>query len=530
MFNATEKSSRHFIREKPAQGLYTNGMAAFKKYQGLPDLDFGTEIYETTVPELTEASTLPTESDTVSDDGNQNPNFVRQQLDPDAARQRFEPYNIDARDVNFSDTINGGRRDYQVRSRRRRRRAALAREQQGEYSSDESEEETIQGRLAKLRKEATELQAEIEKMDRRDEKNEEDSQSEYEDVDDHQTRAIRSLSEGVAEVRGTLESAAALHRRRKGMTLEEEFMHKLQTETHQSKTDQPTTQDENLPQSSISAIAAFSDRLTLLETALGVPPVSQSQPVPTSILPTLTTLSTQIETLFSTLSPRPDGIVEGVDGPIIQTTTVHLDPIAEKIRLLISESKRLEESRKAATKSFEELLETRDRHAHLFHHTHTPTHSDAQTRLARTLSNQNTDIDRDGGSRDRGHQPPLPPPPKTTTQEKFTPLFLDSQSTKISALYNILPTIQSLQPLLPIVLERLRTLSVIHAGAADVKADMDDLENKLGVQEKEIGMWKDALENVEGVMRENKEVMRENVEVVGARVRGLEERIRGLGR
>jgi len=150
--------------------------------------------------------------------------------------------------------------------------------------------------------------------------------------------------------------------------------------------------------------------------------------------------------------------------------------------------------------------------------------------MARTLSNQNTDIDRDGGSRDRGHQSPLPPPPKITTQEKFTPLFLDSQSTKISALYNILPTIQSLHPLLPIVLERLRTLSVIHAGAADVKADMDDLENKLGVQEKEIGMWKDALENVEGVMRENKEVMRENVEVVGARVRGLEEKVRGLKR
>ncbi|KAJ9661813.1 hypothetical protein H2198_001778 [Neophaeococcomyces mojaviensis] len=495
-------------------------MAAVKKYQGLPDLDLGTEIYETAVPELTEASTLPTESDTISDDGNQNPNFVRQQLDPDAARQRFEPYNVDARDVNFSDTIDGGRRDYQIRSRRRRRRAALAREQQGEYSSDESEEETIQGRLARLRKEAAELQAEIEEIDRKPE-NDVDGDSDYEDTIDHQTDDVDNLHKGIDEVRGTLESAAALHRKKKGMTLEEEFTRKLQTETSQSRLKQPTTQDDTLPQTSLSAIADFSDRLSLLETALGVSLPSKTQPNPASILPTLTTLTTQIETLYTTLSPRPDGVVDGANGPITQTTTVHLDPMAEKIRLLISESKRLEDSRKAATKSFEELLETRDRHAHLFHHSHPAVHSDSEPRLSRNHSGHNVNGDHD--SRDRGQ-------PKAITQDQFTPLFLDSHANKISALYNVLPTIQSLQPLLPVVLERLRALSVIHVGAADVKTDIDEFESELSAQEKEIKTWQEALESAEKAMQENKEIMKENVEVVGGKVRGLEERVKKLGR
>ena len=94
-------------------------MAGVKKYAGLPDLDLGTEIYETTVPDLTEASTLLTDSADESD--TDNPSFDKHGLDRDAARARFEPTVIDARNVNYSDTIDGGRRDYRASWQRRRR-------------------------------------------------------------------------------------------------------------------------------------------------------------------------------------------------------------------------------------------------------------------------------------------------------------------------------------------------------------------------------------------------------------------------
>lgn len=497
-------------------------MSAVKKYAGLPDLDLGTEIYETTVPELTEGSTIPTDADGYSDDGNRHPDFLRQELDTKAARQKFEPYRVNASNVNFSDTIDGGRRDYQIRSKRRRRRAALAREQQDGYTSDESEEETVQGRLARLRREVAELQAEVEKIDHKEKGKDEDGDSDYEDTVD-QFHDTHDLLKGTEELKEKLESVTTIHRKQKGISLEEEFTKKLKAEDSQSQSKESAKRGESPGQASLSAIAAFSDRLTLLETALGIAPPPQSQATTPPVVPTLMTLSTQIETLHSVLSPAPDGHVQGPNGPVPQTSTVHLDPIAEKIRFLISESKRLEDSRKAATKSFEELLETRDRHAHLFQTHTTVQSSSAENRLSRHLSSQNVNGDHpDTSSKDRGNRG------QATINDQFTPLFLDSQATKISALYNVLPTIQSLQPLLPVVLERLRALSVIHAGAADVKADMDEFEKRLREQEEDIVVWEEALDNAEQAMQENKTIMKENVEVVGGKVKDLEERVRSL--
>jgi len=107
-------------------------------------------------------------------------------------------------------------------------------------------------------------------------------------------------------------------------------------------------------------------------------------------------------------------------------------------------------------------------------------------------------------------------------------LFLDEQSSKITALYHLLPTIQDLQPLLPVVLERLRTLSVIHTGAAQAKGLVDDLESRQREMKEEIGRWREAVEVVEKGMGELEGVMRENVTVLGGRVRGVEEKVGGL--
>lgn len=496
-------------------------MAGVKKYAGLPDLDLGTEIYESTVPDLTEASTLPTDSTDESD--SDNPNFDKHGLNRDAARARFEPAVIDARNANFSDIIDGGRRDYRARSRRRRRRADLVDGQSAEDYEDDDEPETTYQRLLRLQRETAELQAEIERIENRDKDG--DDESDYEKAQEGQDDILK----GARRLGKALEGIAHSTKRRKGPSLEQQFMRGLQEEPDETRAKTQPVQQEDLPESSISAIADFSDRLTALETALGVSSLSPSTTATPSVLPTLDTLTTQIETLSSTLSPRPEPSSttdpRSLTNPT--TSTVHLDPLASKIRHLISESKRLEDSRRAATRSFEELLETRDRHAHLLHsHAHSAVHAGTEARLTRNLSSQ--DVNGRPASGAGQNEASTGMTRKEDMQQQFTSLFLDDQASRITALYNLLPTLQSLQPLLPVVLERLRALSVIHAGAAEVKGELDDFENRLSSQEKDIKKWREAVESAEEAMREGREVLKENVGTVGEAVRGLERRIREL--
>lgn len=477
-------------------------MASLKKYAGLPDMDEGEEIYETQPPELTEASTLPTDS--VSDSEDENAALDRATLDTNAARQRFRPAVVDARGANFSDTIDGGRQDYRTRSRRRRKRAQLVEGDDDRAEAYDSDDETLQGRLARLQREAAELQAEIDQIEREKNNHDADDASTYEDAEDHQAN---KLSSGVLELNDTLQAISIGKKTRPARTLEEEFMQRLEQPSRPPDSIQP--HDEGgLSASSISAIAAFSDRLTALETVLGVS--AQSQTTSSSVIPTLDNLSAQIENLTSTLAPRHE--TDGTSAS--STSTVHLDPIAQKIRHLLTESKRLEDSRKAATKSFEELLESRDRYANLLQSTQSHSAIHPTTDLART---NGQDAPATNGM-----------PSKEQMQSQFTTLFLDDQASRISALYNILPTIQSLQPLLPVVLERLRALSGIHTGAAEVRNELDEMEQRLQVQEQDVKKWREAVENAEKAMQEGREVMKENVKVVGDMVKGLESRVRAL--
>jgi len=78
------------------------------------------------------------------------------------------------------------------------------------------------------------------------------------------------------------------------------------------------------------------------------------------------------------------------------------------------------------------------------------------------------------------------------------------------------------------MLERLRSLSVVHASAAEARTEMDEVEQKQGELAREIEKWKGAVEGVETQMKEMQDVLRGNVEVVGAMVRGVEERVSRL--
>jgi nuclear migration protein JNM1 len=80
---------------------------------------------------------------------------------------------VDARDVDFSDRIAGKRKSYIVSSRRRRRRRGAGRRGDGYYGSDDSEGseeeegevETVERRLARLRREVEEVKVELEGKD-----------------------------------------------------------------------------------------------------------------------------------------------------------------------------------------------------------------------------------------------------------------------------------------------------------------------------------------------------------------------------
>jgi nuclear migration protein JNM1 len=368
---------------------------------------------------------------------------------------------VDARDVNFSDRIGADRKSYKISSRRRRHRQRVGSDTDG---SNDSEDESLPSRLARLRREAEELRIELEQRDNKD--NAADS---------------TAMEDEFAKLNMTLEGLQAPPRHRQdGQPLPEQQT--TNTQLSEARTLPPET-----TASSIAAISSFADRLTSLETALGLSSTLPTSPI-SSILPTLAQLSTQINTLSSTLSPT--------NNPTSSLPT--LDDLTTRIRTLTHETENLSLSREKAIRTFTALTELRLRTAETIPYGHGRNPSHQETRLATQTNVQ---------------------------LKEESKLFLTEQSSKISALYELLPTIQSLHPLLPTVLDRLRSLQVVHAGAAEARADLEEIERRQGMIEGEIKRWKEGLEAVEKGVKECDETGKGNVEVVQKMVDSLEGRL-----
>ena len=455
-------------------------MAAKNKYAGLVDVDdVAPEVYET--PDLTDdASTLQTNTlrtDSSDEDGDER--LDRQRIDQDTARRRFEPSLVNAKDANFSDTVAAGdRQSYRTRSRRRRRRR-----RDDESDGSESEEETLSSKIARLRREAEEVRLQLAQK----EEGEFQDSVEKQDGTDGETDGMEELDQLIRGLRPPSKATGKS---------EEAFLQSLTngrpSESNPDK--QSIPQDSSTTPSTISAIAAFSDRLTALEAALGLTTIDPSDQT-SSILPTINTLSSQLNTLTSTLSPTARS-----SSSTTPSQTSNLDALRTRIKSLTASADQLTASRKSALQSLSDLHEARLRYT-----------SNRSFRLP------------DGSARTN-------PLKDIATEENqiHTSLFLSEQSSKITALYQVLPTITSLQPLLPVVLERLRSLSVIHAGAADARGELDDVVRRQGEMRVEVKRWREAVEGVERQMSEMREGMKENVEVVGGMVRGVEERVQAL--
>ena len=100
------------------------------------------------------------------------------------------------------------------------------------------------------------------------------------------------------------------------------------------------------------------------------------------------------------------------------------------------------------------------------------------------------------------------------------------QVAKINALYTTLSTIDGLAPTLPLLLERLRSLNIVHANAANASETLDAMERQQGELTAAVAEWKTALERLEGSMGENEAASKGNAEVIESWVKDLEGRIR----
>ena len=100
---------------------------------------------------------------------------------------------------------------------------------------------------------------------------------------------------------------------------------------------------------------------------------------------------------------------------------------------------------------------------------------------------------------------------------------------KLRSLHNLLPTLQSLSPTVPALLDRLRSLHTLHVGAANAASELEDLERRQDDFEKELTEWREGLDRVEKAVREADDTNGRNGKVVMGWVADIEGKMSKLG-
>ena len=102
------------------------------------------------------------------------------------------------------------------------------------------------------------------------------------------------------------------------------------------------------------------------------------------------------------------------------------------------------------------------------------------------------------------------------------------QDAKVNALYGILPTIEGLAPILPPLLDRLRSLRTIHADAATAGETLGRIEREQAEMAAELKQWRGGLEKMETAMKGGDEAVKGNMKIMESWVKDLEERMAKL--
>lgn len=395
---------------------------------------------------------------------------MRHRIDADEARTHFLP--TGERDPSQQSRITSKRKSYRSSSRKRRKNGP---EINGlingvEVSSDE-EVESLERKLARLRKEVAEVKGEFEhrRADKEDGATQE-QQPEAESMD-----TLRQILESVEPYDADADAGAASRLTKKLLatskppgipvnSVEGPGSRPAQQNAASSTytvTYAPTYTEEH----TLSKVSEFDSRLTLIEAALGldaIPLPIQNRSTSKAVLPALDALDKQLITLST-------------------STDTSLDKASRRVRQLTQDAEKLEQARKAA-KAAQEAL--------------SPSSEDSS---------------------------PLNSP------TNYADVLEDTeQRSKINALYGTLSTIESLAPLLPSVLDRLRSLRSLHADAATASQTLANLEAQQEDTKQELHSWREGLAKVESAMNQGEQTVKGNTETIEGWVKELEERMRKL--
>lgn len=446
-------------------------MSGERKYAGLLDLDAAPDIYET--PDLTDdTSTLPastalrSESPAPSyDDTNEDEatGISRRRINPDEARTHFLSNDVEAKEARHTSRISSKRKSYRESNKR-------GRVDDPEPSEDgfpsHGDDESLEKRLARLRREISEVKAESERRKAESERgNLQGQHTSTDDIDDlSQTldgidSANRLDKNGTASRLVQQIKASSNDNPHTDNSIGSEVSRPPEVGSTYTLSYAPKYQDHH----TLAKVADFDSRLTLLETVLGIDtsalPTQDRNPG-SAILPKLQSLDRQI----SAASNSSDSF---------------LDSTRQRIRQLTNDAEKLTEARKSAKVAQEAL----------------------------------------GNS-----QGSIGKPPEAAPQ---VPHVLEDpeQLSKINALYGTLPTIESLSPLLPPLLDKLRSLRTLHVDAANASQNLGEVESRQKAMAEDLQSWREGLEKVEEKLKDGEQIMAGNMSTVEGWVKELEGRL-----
>ncbi|KAL2889776.1 Dynactin subunit 2 [Ceratocystis lukuohia] len=420
-----------------------------RKYAALPDLDSAPDIYET--PGLTDdnstvpGSTLRAQSELDFDeelDDNEG-GISRSRLRINEARSRFNPANIDASTVDFSDRVDTKRKSYKTSSRRRRILSDNT-EEYGDFS-DEEDDESLERKIARLTREVEEAKEQYGKRQL-------EQQANSEQQLEGKQEALESLGKILEDISRPYGNQVTPHIPRHLTTAPAEQSEETEAlETTKQDATYTITYNPAYEQThALAKVAEFDARLLALEKSLGSNSTLglelDSNGMPRAILPTLDILQKQVSTLS-------------------QASTATLDSISRRVRILTQEADQLTKSRKEAKEAQEAL---------------------------------------DGAKEGDGSC---------------------DQESKINALYGTLPTIENLAPLLPSILDRLRSLRTIHSDAASASDILSRVEKQQTEMALELKQWREGLTKIETAIQEGSTTMQGNTKVMEEWVKDLEARV-----
>ena len=389
----------------------------------------------------------------------------RRRLDPDEARSHFLPSGQESTGSGYNSRIQSKRRSYKESGRRERLNGVAT------SASGDEDDESLETRLARLRREAAEVKAAFESRKAHEKPGTQPKSEAYDDGLNELSEVLGSIGSRASQTEDG--AASRLIRRLDTATntrsvptdvAEAPNGHSAQPDPIYTFSYAPNYDQEH----ALAKIADFDARLTLLENVLGLDTIalpSQPSSHTKAVLPTLENIDRQL-TMIST------------------STDAKIDSSSRRVRQLTQDAQKLTESRKSAKAAQEALSNGRN----------------------------------------------IPRPSSSSQQSEADvqtmPSIEDPEHiSKINALYGTLPTIEALSPMLPPLLDRLRSLRSVHAEAASAHQGLARIESRQEAMAEALRNWRAGLEKVEEMFEQGQKTMGGNMSAIEGWVKELEERM-----